>query len=258
MSDRDKRFQGLSEEQVKPFIYQQTRMIWEKYSVDLLIPMLKVPVTGSLEDVKKENNEVMQLFAKLKKISKPTGDVVGMKLGDLMKFRGLLSSDPAPAPAATTGNDTPPVAGDTDLFPGQGQKIDPQSETRTETVPRANGDNTDKFVYTNQSGIRLGPVVTQKEIENAIVPSLASVVTAQGAPTLQSRRVLTRGFNHGGLVASADTMNSIRVSVIGTAANTPAGSGYSRMGRSIEQEVYNPRNAIRTGKADPCVVSEMQ
>jgi len=242
--DRKRRFKNLSEQQIKPFILQQTILIWEKHQVDLLIPRLIFGSEASLENIEKENNEILQLWNQLHKIKtekcKCENDLVGVRIGDLLQMRQLIDND-TDKPKSEDTEETQHTL--------SGQEPKKQEKEQEEgDFPRHKKDKTENFVY-SPSGIRLGAVVSPQEIENSIRPSLAAITTAMGAPPLESRRNLTRGFSHGGPVARSSLMNGIRTSVVGTSNNEPAGAGYSKLGRGIDQDISSGGFNVRTNSS---------
>lgn len=60
---RDKRFSMINEEDYAPYLQQQTAMIWNKYSVDMLIPRLVYQSPNDPSNlIIKENREILQLM----------------------------------------------------------------------------------------------------------------------------------------------------------------------------------------------------
>ena len=247
LKDRQQRFADISPESTRSYLLQQSRMIWDMYKVDLLIPRLMFDESSPIDEVVKENAELMQLWGKLKGVaSAPSSDTVGVSIGDLLKFRGLLTSDaptvPAVAPVAPPTDPSTPTDPSVPATPATPAVTQPIGQPIAQRHPQ---DHTNKFNYSNVSGIRLWPVTDDATIEAARVPTLAQVVTAQGAVPLSTRSNMTRGFQHSGPVARGHLMDGLRVSAIGTQASEPAGAGYSRQGRNLDQNVSETKFNVR-------------
>ena len=207
LSDRNTRFSSISPEETKPFLLQQNRMIYEKYSIDLLIPKLVYDETSDPVDIQRENFEIIQLWSKLKGVSKTQSDKVGIKLGDLMNFRSLLTDENKSSvnPLSPVEPQDPQAVQQTDQQTNQ-----PQVQKEVDVK-----DTTKNFVY-SPSGIRISKVVSDKEARKSARPSLSEMVTLSGAKQLQTRSNLTRGWRHGGPVLNGIKMNEIRRAFVGT------------------------------------------
>ena len=242
LNDRKDRFKDLSPESVAPFLLQQTKMIWDKYGVDLLIPTLIFGPGSDPIQIEKENMEVLQLWARFNKVS--SGEIVGMKLGDLFKFRGLLTEGAGPSVGNPLSSGTPgdQQAQQTEL---QGQPQPESQPQQLDVKPPHPKDTTKNFLYT-PGAVRLGPKVTDAEARKAAVPSLAEITTLQGAPQLQTRRNQTRGYGNAGPAARGGLMNQVRASVIGTASR-PGACGPNKHGFGLDNDTGNFNAKVRTG-----------
>ncbi len=240
LNDRKDRFKDMSPESVAPFLLQQTQMIHTKYGVDLLIPKLIFGAGSDPLQIEKENMEVLQLWARFNKISK--GDSIGVKLGDLLKFRGLISEGAGPSAS------NPLSSGEPGEQPTEASGTVPTSQAQTPEATTVKSihpkDTTKNFLYA-PGAIRLGPKITDAEARKAAIPSLAEVTTLAGAPQLQTRRNQTRGWSHSGPAARSVLMNQVRSSVVGTASRDSC-IGYTKQGFSLQQNLGNFKVKVRT------------
>ena len=234
LADRDRRYADLTPEETKPFLLQQSRMIFEKHGADLMIPRLMYDESSDGLDVKRENFEIMQIWAKLKDIGSPSGesDIVGVRLGDLLKFRGLISSDEGPT-ASNPLSEKEPGESEGATLPstraipqGPGPQLD---ETKSNAASDHPKDTTKNFVY-NPGAVRISPVVSDAEARKAARPSLSEMVTLEGNPQMRTRRNLTRGNTHAGPQLRTSGMDGLRRSAMGTVSSE---YGVTSRGRAL-------------------------
>lgn len=225
LADRERRFASLPEEQLKAYLLQQNRMIFEKHGTDLLIPALMYDESSGASEIKKENHEILQLWAALKKVKsgrQSSSDTVGVKLGDLLKFRGLLTNNNGPSAPNPLDSKIPPTdqQGKAQGNPPDPPGTQPAPDTVQVSPQQAHPkDTTKNFVYT-PGAVRINDVIKDEDARKAARPSLSEMVTLQGSPQLQTRSNLTRGFNHAGPSLRSMQMNQLRRSAMGTRTDT--------------------------------------
>jgi len=235
-------------EMTKEMLLKQTEKIVDKFGVDILVFEMKSGESSEFEFIKRENEEILQLYTRLQGIgheivgfesesesgsgSGPTGDGdgdVSMKVSDLVNFASLLSDD-IQVPLDSTQESTPlnPEA-------GSSSRVEPQSvQAEVQTKP---------FVYQNTSGIRLNKTMTDREARRGYQESLASHMTRGGSKPLKLRRNMTVGFNHAGIKARPEVMDGLRNSVLGTSRICP--EGYAKTGAPLRPTEQNFRANVR-------------
>jgi hypothetical protein len=154
LADRERRFINMSPDSIKPFLLQQNKQIFDKFGVDILVPMLKSDASSSVELIKRENLELLQLYTKLTGLQKGSSDKVEMKIRDIVNFAGLLAGTQA----------TP-----TQDFKGAGTgedprtNVNPESGSSSRVEPRSVQQEPQRFNYKNTSGVRTGESITHAE-----------------------------------------------------------------------------------------------
>jgi hypothetical protein len=176
-----------------PDLLQQSRAIYDKHGIDLLITGVVSSESTAPELVVKENHEILQLWNRVVKVH--NDGFVQMKISDLVKFETLLEPYKA-TPVTPVTPDQP----SSDGFPTIVQDRKPIGQ----------------FQYNAQSNIRLNDIVNDREARAVYQPSLSEVTTRGSAPSLESRDNFNRGYNRSGLVATKDELDGIGRIVIGT------------------------------------------
>jgi len=87
----------------EPFL-MQSKMIVDKFGPEILVPSLYFTAESSLQNILKENHEILQLYLAVKKPhtgtraqadpSSPGSQTVGVPLRELAQFRSLIAGQP--------------------------------------------------------------------------------------------------------------------------------------------------------------------
>lgn len=171
-NDRMKRYSGIDYEVYVPYLQQQTRLVWEKHQVDLLIPMLKYQMPNDPpEMVIKENNEVIQLWNVIMK-ARTTLDV--KKMMSMIDDKLVnIASDNSNEDIVSNGKE---VTGEENEI-GQGWKH----------------HNNGLRISLNTSNQNIGG---QKYFGDK--ETLAEDVTREGKPPVEDRQILSLGWSASG------------------------------------------------------------